>query len=160
MTCLLQCPLNTDSVLFIQIFGIKSYECETIFHNKWSLKDKELHTLSHKILFSQYVYKGGKETTTHKDLEVDTAFRPPKGRLNRPVRHWNNKVKYSGLIYISSRLKCYSYCSSQVSLRKVGQLHISGNWETTETMLHHSKNSEADAAISHLIKHPIFQPDQ
>lgn len=31
--------------------------------------------------------RGEKETTTHKDLEVDTAFRPPKGRLNRPVRH-------------------------------------------------------------------------
>lgn len=63
MTCLLQCPPNTDafiglglhSVLFIQIFVIKSYECETIFHNKWSLKDKELHALSHEILFSQYV---------------------------------------------------------------------------------------------------------
>lgn len=64
MICLLQCrpPPNTDvfiglglhSVLFIQIFVIKSYECETIFH-KWSLKDKELHTLSHEILFSQYV---------------------------------------------------------------------------------------------------------
>lgn len=42
-------------VLFIQIFLIKSYECETIFHNKRSLKNKELHTLSHEILFSQYV---------------------------------------------------------------------------------------------------------